>query len=59
MIPSSRLVQVIYMRGSVKQSAVIPNPRTNDGLIVAMLKKQIGSSQIQRVDAVKEWAPRS
>lgn len=53
-IPATKLVTVKYAVNGVNYSATIPNPNTNDGLAMAMMKKRVGMSQIR---GVSEYVP--
>ena len=58
-IPTSRLVKVHYSKAGIKYAAIIPNPRNTGGLILAMLSRKIGLSQIHRLAEHTEYCPRS
>lgn len=52
-----RLVSVEYVAtNGTLQSANISNPKSNDGLQIAMLKRGVAMSQIKRVKRVIEYA---
>ena len=49
LIPSTPLVRVTYKRDGTLYGAIIPNPQSNDGLCVALLKRKVGMGQVERV----------
>ena len=53
-LPETPTLKVIYTKGGTNYSAVIPNPHTTDGLLMAMLKtRQVGASQITKLEPVQ------
>lgn len=54
-LPSTARCNVIYLNGNVLQSANIATPSTADGVVVEMLKRKVGVSQIQRVEPVHSF----
>ena len=52
-LPATPLVRVDFMRGNVKQYAILPNPRSYDRLQVVMLARNVGMSQVQCVTAMQ------
>lgn len=55
-LPETPTLRVIYTKSGTNYSAVIPNPRTADGLLTTMLARHVGSSQIVRLEPIQ---PRS
>ena len=53
-IPETPTIRVIYTKGGTNYSAVIPNPKSTDGLVVAMLNTRlVGVSQITKLEPIQ------
>jgi hypothetical protein len=52
-IPETPMVRVIYNRDGTQYGGVIPNPKDTDGLVSSMLSRQVGVSQIVRIEPVQ------
>ena len=55
-LPKTSQCNVIYTRGGVAYSCLMPTPPTMDALQVKMLAKQIGISSVVRVEPVQNYA---
>lgn len=57
-LPNTPKCRVIFIRDGVSYAAVITTPKDNTDLQMTMLHtKQVGMSQIQRVEPLVELAP--
>jgi hypothetical protein len=52
-LPETPTIKVIYSKGGTNYSAVIPNPQSTDSLLCTMLDKQVGASQIVRLEPIQ------
>lgn len=53
-IPETPTIKVIYTKCGTNYSAVIPNPKSTDGLVIAMLNtRQVGVSQITKLEPIQ------
>ena len=55
-LPDADLIRVEYMRGNVKQSATMKRPANYDALLVVMLQRKVGQSQITGIFPVTNYA---
>lgn len=52
-IPTTPKTRVEYIKGGTKYAAVIDTPSSADGLINAMLIRQVGMSQVKSVEPIQ------
>jgi hypothetical protein len=52
-LPETPTIKVIYTKSGTTYSAVIPNPHNADTLLCTMLARQVGSSQIVRLEPIQ------
>jgi hypothetical protein len=53
-LPITARCKVVFIRDGVNYASIIPTPQSNDQLQQSMLQRQVGMSQIQRVEPVEE-----
>jgi hypothetical protein len=51
-LPKTPKCRVEYVNGNIRYSKIMPTPRTNDALQVALLAHKIGMSQVKAVVAI-------
>ena len=56
-LPTTPKCKVVYVRDGTNYQGIIDTPQDNSALQVVMLKRQVGMSQIQRVEPVQPPAP--
>lgn len=52
-IPETPTIKVIYTKNGTQYGGVITNPKSTDGLVAAMLTRQVGVSQIVRLEPIQ------
>jgi hypothetical protein len=52
-IPETPTIRVIYTKSGTNYAGIIANPKSTDGLVAAMLTRQVGVSQIVRLEPIQ------
>jgi len=56
-LPSTPSCRVLYVRDGVTYAAVLSTPRSCDELLITMLNRKVGVSQIKDVQPIQPLAP--
>lgn len=56
-LPNTPMCRVVYHRTGTNYGAVIPTPKSTSELQIVMLARQVGVSQIQRLEPIQPLKP--